>query len=284
MPILMDSTLPGSLAFITGGGRGVGRLFALRLASEGVTVVLIARSRTELKSAAREISECGGRVFTFVVDVTNRRAVRRVVERVERTIGPIDVLINNAGIVGPVGNTWECRWKHWWSTIQINVGGTAVVSEAVIPKMVGRGHGRIVNMVSHAGAYRWPTVSAYSVSKAALIRFSENLALECSRFGLQVFAYHPGLLPLGMTNAAAALHGSSVAAEAKIGAWCRAQMASDKAASPERAATQLVKLLSGSYDELTGRYITESDDLDALVIRARDVDAYNDYLMLRPQV
>src|SRR6187402_421918 len=200
MAMRMDSTLPGSVAFITGGGRGVGRLFALRLASEGAKVVLVARSRRELKSAASEIRAYGGRVYTFVVDVTNRRAVRRVVERVERKIGPIDTLINNAGIVGPVGNTWECSWEHWWSTIEINLGGTAIVSEAVIPKMVGRGQGRIVNMVSNAGAYRWPTVSAYSVSKAALIRFSENLAIECGRFGLQVFAYHPGLLPLGMTN------------------------------------------------------------------------------------
>jgi len=283
MAMHMDSTLPGSVALITGGGRGVGRLFALRIASEGATVVLVARSRRELISVAREIRANGGKVFTFVADVTNRRVVRAVVRKVERTVGPIDALINNAGIVGPIGNTWECGWRNWWATIEINLGGTAVVSEAVIPKMVERGRGRIVNMVSNAGAYRWPTVSAYSVSKAAVIRFSENLAIECGRFGLQVFAYHPGLLPIGMTTAAAALEESSLTAEARIGAWCRDQMASENAASPERASAQLVKLLSGSYGDLTGRYITESDDLDALVIRARNVDAYNDYLMLRPQ-
>lgn len=282
MPI--NVSLRDSVVLVTGGGRGVGRQFAHRLASECAIVVLMARSRDELEEVAGQIRHSGGRVFTFVADVTDLVAVQDIVESVEKNIGPIGALINNAGIVGPVGNTWECGWKDWWSTIEINLGGTVAVSNAVIPKMAERRHGRIVNMVSQAGAYRWPTVSAYSVSKAALIRFSENLAIECSRFGLKVFAYHPGVLPLGMTSAAMALQGSSRTAEAKMAAWCRAQVESDKAASPEEATTKLVQLLSGSYDELSGRYITLGDDLDALLSRVRDRNVYNDYLMLRPQM
>jgi NAD(P)-dependent dehydrogenase (short-subunit alcohol dehydrogenase family) len=278
-----NSPLRGSIVLITGGGRGVGRLIALRLASEGAVVALAARSPDELEDVAVQIRKTGGSVVTFVADVTDLVAVRRMVESIENETGPIDVLINNAGIVGPIGNTWDCAWDAWWRTIEINLGGTMAFSKAVIPAMTARRRGRIVNMVSHAGAFRWPTVSAYSVSKAALIRFSENLALECHPFGLNVFAYHPGMLPLGMTSAAAALQASSQPAEARVGNWCLAQLESDKLASPDEAVTRLVQLLSGEYDDLSGRYITVGDDLDTLVKRVRDRKGHDDYLMLRPQ-
>src|ERR1700754_889358 len=284
MTMQMDYPLRNSIVLITGGGRGVGRLFAIRLATEGAIVALVARSIVELEDVAARIKEDGGRVVTFVADVTDLVAVQRIVESVEDEIGPIDALINNAGIVGPVGNTWDCEWDAWWRAVEINLGGAAAFTHAVVPKMAGRRRGRIVNMVSQAGAYRWPTVSAYSVSKAALIRFSENLAIECGGFGLKVFAYHPGILPIGLTTAAMTLQDSSTPAEAKVAAWCRAQIESDKVASPDDAVAKLVQLLSGAYDELTGRYITVGDDLDALARRLHDMNGFNDYLMLRPQM
>jgi NAD(P)-dependent dehydrogenase (short-subunit alcohol dehydrogenase family) len=278
--------LRDSIVLITGGGRGVGRLFALRLAGEGAMVVLVARSANELDEVANLIVDSGGRVKTFVVDVTDVIVVQETVARIENDVGPIDALINNAGVFGPIGATWECSWGDWWDTIRINLGGAVAFSQAVLPYMTGRRRGRIVNMASHAGAFRWPNVSAYSVSKSALIKFSENLALECSAASLTVFAYHPGLLPLGMTLQGETLRDSANPLEAKVAEWCRAQMESDALASEADAATKLVALLSGDYDALTGRYITVWDDLDALVENVRNGAAAErrDYLTLRPQM
>jgi NAD(P)-dependent dehydrogenase (short-subunit alcohol dehydrogenase family) len=279
------SSLCGSIVLITGGGRGVGRLFALRLAAEGAMVVLVARSAAELDDVANCIETNGGRVKTYVADVTDMIAVQQTVASVENEVGPIDALINNAGIFGPIGSTWECDWRDWWSTLEVNLGGAVAFSQSVIPRMAARRHGRIVNMASQAGAFRWPTVSAYSVSKAALIKFSENLALECRAASLKVFAYHPGLLALGMTLQGESLRVADDPVKAKVGEWCLEQMESDAVASEEDAATKLVSLLSGAYDALSGRYITVWDDLDALLVRIRTATAaeYRDYLMLRPQ-
>jgi NAD(P)-dependent dehydrogenase (short-subunit alcohol dehydrogenase family) len=242
---------------------------------------LFADKSAPTKEVARSITTEGGKVATFVVDVTRKVAVLRVVARIEEKIGPIDVLINNAGVRGPIGNAWECDWNAWWRAIEVNLGGAAAFSHAVIPKMAERRKGRVVNIVSEAGAFRWPTVSAYSVSKAALIKFSENLASECRDFSLSVFAYHPGFLPLGLANEAMDLLTSQSPAEAKVAAWCRAQLDSGNAASPEESAKKLVLLLSGAYDALTGRYVTVHDDLDVLVERVGKVAVSKDYRMLR---
>jgi len=275
------SPLRDAIVLITGGSRGIGRLYAHRLAAEGAVVVLVARSAVELDEVARSIRAEGGKVATYVVDVTSKAAVARVVGRIEKRLGPLDVLINNAGIRGPIGNAWECDWDAWWRAIEVNLGGAAAFSHTVIPNMAQRRKGRVVNIVSEAGVFRWPTVSAYSVSKAALIKFSENLAAECRDFSLSVFAYHPGFLPLGLVNEAMDPHVSMTPAEARVAVWCRAQLASTTAALPGESAAQLIRLLSGAYDSLTGRYVTVHDDLDLLVARVGTAAASKDYRMLR---
>jgi len=275
------SPLRGAIVLITGGSRGIGRLYAHRLAAEGAVVVLVARSAVELEDVARSIRAEGGRVATYVVDVTSRAAVARVVGRIEKRLGPLDVLINNAGIRGPIGNAWECDWDAWWRAIEVNLGGAVAFSHTVIPGMARRRKGRVVNIVSEAGVFRWPTVSAYSVSKAALIKFSENLAAECRDFSLTVFAYHPGFLPLGLASEALDLQASTTPSEARVAAWCRAQLESGNAASPTASADKLILLLSGAYDILSGRYVTVHDDLDVLAERVSQVAASKDYRMLR---
>jgi NAD(P)-dependent dehydrogenase (short-subunit alcohol dehydrogenase family) len=259
----------------------MGRLYAERLASLGARLVLVARSADELENVAGKIEARGGTVITFAVDVTDTRAVQRLATRIEDKVGPIDVLINNAGVRGPIGNAWECDGDAWWHTMEVNLGGAFALSHAVMPKMAVRRRGRVVNIVSEAGVYRWPTVSAYSVSKAALIKFSENLAVECRDVGLSVFAYHPGFLPLGLANETMDLRYSTSPAEAKVAAWCLAELESGKAASPEASAEKLMALLSGVYDDLSGRYVTVHDDLDLLLERVGQQIASRDYRMLR---
>src|SRR5215207_6780088 len=95
---------------------------------------------------------------------------------------------------GPVGPTWEIEPDRWWRTMEVNLRGTLLCTQLVLPEMVHRRRGRIVNISSHAGVFRWPLVSAYSVSKAAVAKLTENLARETHRHGVSVFSVHPGLL------------------------------------------------------------------------------------------
>ena len=100
--------------------------------------------------------------------------------------------MNNAGVGGPFDYSWEADADSWWRTLEVNVRGTYLCSRAVLPGMIRRGGGRIINIASHAGVFRWPTASAYSVSKAAVIKLTENLAVEVKRHNVSVFAFHPG--------------------------------------------------------------------------------------------
>ena len=140
---------------------------------------------------------------TAVADVTDAAGLAAAVADLRAQLGPIDVLVNNAGILGPIGPLWEVDADEWWTTMDVNVRGLVLCSQLVLPEMVARRRGRIINVTSQAGAYRWPLVSGYSVSKAAVVKLSENLAHETSRHGVSVFSVHPGLLPIGMTTTVA---------------------------------------------------------------------------------
>ena len=119
-------------------------------------------------------------------------------------LGPIDLLVNNAGILGPVGPLWELDVDEWWTTMDVNLRGLVLATQLVLPDMVAAGRGRIINITSQAGVHRWPLASAYSVSKAAVVKLTENLALETRRHGIGVFSVHPGLLPIGISETIAA--------------------------------------------------------------------------------
>ena len=105
-------------------------------------------------------------------------------------------------ILGPTGPMWEVDLRAWWRTVHINLFGALVYTRLAMARMVPRQRGRIVNITSQAGAFRWPTVSAYSVSKAAAIKLTENLAIEARRHGISIFSIHPGLLPIGLAETA----------------------------------------------------------------------------------
>jgi len=127
--------------------------------------------------------------------------------------------------------------------------------------------GTIINIASHAGVYRWPLLSAYAVSKGALIKFSENLAIEVKEHGVSVFAFHPGLLAIGMTEALLAAETQPDSASDQVAEWFRRQIASGRSVPPERGAATVLALASGAYSNLSGCYLTVDDDLDALAAR-----------------
>jgi NAD(P)-dependent dehydrogenase (short-subunit alcohol dehydrogenase family) len=216
------------------------------------------------------VEEAGGQALAVPLDVTDRRTVEQAVAGIERQLGPLALLVNNAGVSGPFDTVWDVDPDEWWRTMDINLRGSFLCARAVLPGMTARRCGRIINIASHAGVYRWPQVSAYSVSKAALVKLTENLAVETKRLGVAVFAVHPGIVTIGLTEAAA----TTADPESPFGramSWIRQQIEAGRAVPPERSADLVLRLASGHADALSGRYLTVDDDLDSLIERAAEI-------------
>jgi NAD(P)-dependent dehydrogenase (short-subunit alcohol dehydrogenase family) len=162
--------------------------------------------------------------------------------------------------------------------MEVNVRGIVLCSQLVLPDMVAAGRGRIINITSQAGAHRWPLASGYSVSKAAVIKLTENLALETSRHGVGVFSVHPGLLPIGMTETVTATK-PRTRYEAHISAWALNELAEGRGADPGRAIELILRLAAGDGDTLSGRHLSVHDDLDAVLARLAEVRARDLYVM-----
>jgi 3-oxoacyl-[acyl-carrier protein] reductase len=240
----MAEELQGQVALVTGGGRGIGRNVTLELAAAGARVAVAARSTDELQETADEV---GG--LALECDVSDRAAVERMVGQVEERYGRLDLLVANAGMsVSEHSAAWELDPADWWRVFEVNVLGVYLCCRAVIPGMLARGGGRIVNVASGAAYLPGSSTTAYSASKAAVHRFSETLALQLEPHGIPVFSISPGLVRTRMTEG----------------------FSDDAPWTPPELAPRLVRALaSGRLDRLAGRYVhAEHDDVDDLVKRA----------------
>jgi NAD(P)-dependent dehydrogenase (short-subunit alcohol dehydrogenase family) len=245
------TALDGQVALVTGGGRGIGAAVAHELASAGMRVAVTARTEAQVRDVAGAVGGLG-----LVGDVSQQRDVERWVAETERQLGPIDLLVNNAAIVGAPEPFWEHPAAGWWRVFEVNVLGAFLCCHAVAAGMTNRRRGRIVNVTSGA-AYipHLPTVgsdTSYPPSKAALTRFTERLAVELAPYGVFAFAVAPGLIRSEMT-----------ATLPETTPW-----------TPPDAPPRLIRgLAEGKADALSGRYLhAEHDaDLDGLAARADEV-------------
>ena len=272
--------LSTEVAIVTGGGRGIGREIALALGRAGASVAVAARSADQGQATADTITCLGGRALALRVDVTDDTAVERAIERIQDRLGAVTLLVNNAGVGGPIGPTWEVSATEWWRTMEVNVRGVLLWVNAVLPGMVARRRGRIVNIASNAGAYRWPNLSGYSVSKTAVIKLTENLALELRDTGIAVFAVHPGLVRIGLTELVLNNEFAPGSRADKIAAWIRQEIVAGRDLPPDRIAKLVVELASGLGDVLTGRYIDAHNDLTEVLTRVDQIRE-GDLYMLR---
>jgi 3-oxoacyl-[acyl-carrier protein] reductase len=255
-----ESELEGQVALVTGGGRGIGAGIARELAGAGARVAVSARTREQVEAVARELSGLG-----VVADVTDRAAVEAMVAQVEAELGPIDLLVANAGRNVHERHAWQVEPADWWNVFEVNVFGVYLCCRAVIPEMLERFEdrpreqsprglrgdaGRIVITGSGAAYLPHSGNTAYSSSKAAVWRFGNVLADQLEG-RIPVFVISPGLVKTEMTKAAP-----------DDAPWT----------SPELAPRLVRTLASGRADALSGRYIhAEHDDIEELIRRADEI-------------
>ena len=266
--------LSGEVALVTGGGRGLGRAFAIALASAGTSVAVIARSKAQLDETVSLIHEQGGRAQAFVADGTDRSAVEQAVRGIESAFGPVSLLVNNAAVDTPVGPAWEVEPDEWWRGVEINLRGPFLCARAVLPGMIERRQGRIINISSGIGLRVSRNWSAYAVSKCGLTRLTDHLAAETAEFGICVFAISPG------ANRTAMMQYLIESPEGQK--WLPGfdkiyeDVPEDR---PQKASELVLRLASGEADSLSGCYFTLADNIEELVQRADEIRRDNLYVL-----
>lgn len=178
---------------VTGSGSGIGRAVARAFADQGDHVALVDVDAARLEAVSHEVAMSGGKCHVFKADVSDEDSVRRMVKDVEDQLGPIDILVNNAG-VGLACEIRELDLGRWRRVLEVNYFGTVHGIQAVLPGMLERGRGHIVNVASANGLFPFPLEGAYASSKAAVVALSEVMHMELRSRGIDVTLLCPGLV------------------------------------------------------------------------------------------
>ena len=270
--------LQDRVALITGAGRGIGRAIALAYAKEGAHLALVARTGTELEGTAQAVRALGAATCTIQADVTDEAQVDEIVRQTVDQFSTIDILVNNAGIHGPTGPLHLNDISGWIRTLQVNVTGVFLCCRAVLPVMLSRNRGKIVNL--SGGSRRQAT--AYGVSKTAVVKLTELLAAELVDHNIQVNAMGPGAIHTRMweeTRDAAMDIGDTELYE------FGRKVTSGGGASIDRAAELAVFLASDASGKLSGRLISAvTDDFHNLAPRVSDIMASETYMLRRVEL
>jgi NAD(P)-dependent dehydrogenase (short-subunit alcohol dehydrogenase family) len=184
--------LKGRVALITGGGRGIGRAIALAFAQEGTDIFIAGLDQPRLNAAAEAVRALGRRCLARVADVSDEAQVVQVVEEALKEFGKIDILVNNAGIAGPTAPVVKVTRKEWDETLAVNLTGPFLCAKAVLPQMIARRRGKIINIASVAAELAYPLRSPYATSKWGLLGLSRTIAAEVGEHNIQVNAICPG--------------------------------------------------------------------------------------------
>lgn len=254
---MTDRALAGRGAIITGGGRGIGEAIALELAGAGASVVLAARTADEVEGVAERCRALGATSHALVADVAEREQVEALIARSVALLGHVQVLVNAAGTYGPIGPVVDVDLDTWEQALRVNLLGTLYACHAVLPHMIERRSGSIINFSGGGAAAPLPRFSAYGVSKAAVVRLTDSLAEEVREYGIRVNAIAPGAVDTRLQDAilaagerAGAIHERMVALRSK-----------GKGGTPIDVPARLALFLaSDASANLTGRLISAPND------------------------
>ena len=274
--------LEGHAVLITGGSSGIGKAIALACASAGADVAICGRNPDALEKAAQEIQGAashGQRVLPLRADVSDRHAVDAMVARVSSELANFTGVVNAAGILGPKGLLDEVDVEEWIATVQVNLIGTMLVCRAVLPHFRARQYGKIVNFSGGGATSPRPRFGAYAASKAAVVRFTENLAHELEGTGIWVNAVAPGAVNTPMLDEVIA------AGPAKVGEAVYESALKQQAGGGtpvEKPAALCVMLLSAESDGVSGRLISAVwDPWESLPARKQELARTDIYTLRR---
>ncbi len=255
--------LNGKIAVVTGASRGLGRRIAVRLAKDGAAVALLARSQAGLEETRREIAASGGRALAFPADLCHPESVTQAKSAIERDLGVPSILVNAAGIFGPIAPVKDSDPAAWIETLTTNLIACYLTCRAFSGGMIDGKWGRIVNVSSAAALHEpGPLNSAYATSKAALNQFTRHLAAELAGTGVTANVIHPGDVKTEMwaeIKAAAERLGSVAAAYVQWANWVEETGGDD----PERAADLVASLMSDAAADVNGRFLWIKDGLQS---------------------
>ena len=265
MTVSDDSMAAGSrgVVLVTGGSRGLGRAVALGLGAAGFAVAVVGRSAGELEETRAQLDVGGVPSVACVADVVDPAAVDRAVGVTETELGPISTLVNNAGSSRAIGPVWEVDPQDWWTDIETSLGGTFNFCRRLIPGMIARQRGRILNVSSYAGVRAAPYQSGYACGKAALTNLTESLAASLSGHGVRVFAITPGFVDTELTR--------QMTKTANGRRWLP-EAAARASLDPDLFVGLAVTIALGGADALSGRFLHALDDIDELLHRTNEIE------------
>ncbi len=259
--MLLDGSRGSSgrpVALVTGSGRGIGRAIALALGEAGLAVAVQGRTLDGVEETLQLIEAAGGTAVISLGDVTDPGYVSAAVTSITQSLGPVDLLVNNAGVTDPAElHAWEADPERWWRVVETDLRGPMLTCSAVLPEMVRRGRGRIVNMGTLAASRTDPYYSAYGAAKAGLMRLTDSLDAGLAGSGVSVFDVSPGLVRTDMTAA--------------MPVW--AAVPHDDWVPVGRVVDLVLRIAQGDADALTGRFLHATDDLDDLMAHAESMSA-----------
>lgn len=244
--------LKGRIALVTGAGNGIGRAIALRLAEDGADIAIVDLDEAGMAATQAQVRALGRRAEVERTDVGDPQGVARVTAALEQRLGPVDILVNNAGIVrlSPVLGT---KMEDWNATMRANTEGVLHFCQALVPGMMARKKGAVVNLSSWLGKAGRPNFGMYGASKAAVIMLTQALALEIAASGVRVNAVCPGLIdgtPMRVSAEAQSKALGIPAAKDRIGS-----IPLKRAGTPEDVAKVVAFLASDESDYMTGQAI-----------------------------
>src|SRR6201996_1154141 len=247
----------------TGGGRGAGRAIALGLGAAGFAVAVLARSAGELEETQSLLERRGVPSVACVADVLDPAAVARSVAIAENTLGQVSTLVNNAGTLLAIGPMWEVDPRDWWTDVETSLRGTFNLCRCVVPGMIARGHGRILNVSSYAAARAAPYQNGYGCAKAAIASLTESLAASLSAHGVRVFAITPGFVHTELTTRMI---------ESPEGRRWIPEAATRVGLDLDLFVRLTVTVALGSADALSGRFLHALDDVSELLRRIEEIE------------
>ena len=253
------------VALVTGASSGIGRHLVEGLAARGMAVAGLARSEDRLRTAMAEVADAtGARTLAVACDVTDREAVDAAVAQVREQLGNVDLLVNNAGLIDAAEvPLWEADPDQWWDVVTSHVRGAFLLSRVVVPWMLLRNQGRVINIASGQSVRVNPVYSAYGVAKTGLVRITEALAASLEGSDVTAFDLAPGVVETPMTRAMSIWEGKTD--------WT----------PPEDVVAFVAAIAAGDLDQWSGRLLrVGADDLD--VVRAITPDDAARRLRLRP--